>query len=303
MNYLISIFANNILPIFLAAGAGFLLAKYLKVSPRPVSQITFYLFSPALVYKLLTSNHYDNNELIRIVGFASLVVVVLGALIWLTGRFFRFERQILVAVVLAGMFGNLGNYGLSVNSFAFGEDALPYASLYFVISLVWMYTLGVILASLGSVGVGQAARELFKVPAVYALLLALIVSQVGWQPPLPVERTITILSEATIPTMMVLLGIQLYQSKWSRHILALSLASGMKLIISPLLAIGLSPIFGLSGNAYRTGVTQFAMPTAVIMTILATEYNVQPSFISAVVFTSMLLSPFTVTPILAFLGA
>lgn len=303
MNYLLSLFANNILPIFLAAGAGFLLAKYLKVNPKPISQITFYLFSPALVYKLLTSNHYETSELIQIFGFASVVVIVLGALIWLTGRFFRFERQILVAVILAGMFGNLGNYGLSVNLFAFGEDALPYASLYFVISLVWMYTLGVILASLGSVGLGQAVRELFKVPAVYALLLALIVSQLGWQLPLPVDRTISILSEATIPTMMVLLGIQLYRSDWTRHILAMSFASAMKLVVSPLLALGFSVLFGLSGNAYRTGVTQFAMPTAVIMTILASEYNVEPSFISAVVFTSMLLSPLTVTPILAYLGA
>jgi len=45
------------------------------------------------------------------------------------------------------------------------------------------------------------------------------------------------------------------------------------------------------------------MPTAVMMTILATEYNVEPSFVTTVVFTSTLLSPLTITPLLAYLGA
>jgi predicted permease len=37
--------------------------------------------------------------------------------------------------------------------------------------------------------------------------------------------------------------------------------------------------------------------------VLATEYNVEPSFVTAAVFTSTLLSPLTLTPLLAFLGA
>jgi hypothetical protein len=62
-------------------------------------------------------------------------------------------------------------------------------------------------------------------------------------------------------------------------------------------------IFGLTGTAYQAGVAQSSMPTAVVMTILATEYDVEPSFVSSAVFTSTLLSPLTVTPLLAYLGA
>jgi len=45
------------------------------------------------------------------------------------------------------------------------------------------------------------------------------------------------------------------------------------------------------------------MPTAVLTTVLATEFDSQPSFVTTVVFVTTLLSPLTLTPLLYFLGA
>lgn len=303
MSYLLGLFANNILPIFLASASGYLLAKYVKVNPRSISQLAFYIFSPCLVFKLLTSSQLDHTEILRMGGFAVAGVLLIGLLAWIAGRLFHFERRLLVAVMLAVMFGNSGNYGLSLNLFAFGKAALPYASLYFVVVLLLMYTLGVFLASLGSGGGKAALLGLLKVPAVYATLAALLVNQLGWALPLPIDRTVTLLGDATIPTLMVLMGAQLYHSQWNGQFLALGLANSMRLVVAPFMAIGLATLFGLTGTAFQAGVAQSSMPTAVVMTILATEYNVEPSFVSSVVFTSTLLSPLTVTPLLAYLGA
>jgi predicted permease len=303
LSYLLGLFANNILPIFLASASGYLLAKYVKVNPRSISQLAFYIFSPCLVFKLLTSSQLDHTEILRMGGFAVAGVLLIGLLAWIAGRLFHFERRLLVAVMLAVMFGNSGNYGLSLNLFAFGKDALPYASLYFVVVLLSMYTLGVFLASLGSSGGKAALLGLLKVPAVYATLAALLVNQLGWALPLPIDRTVTLLGDATIPTLMVLMGAQLYHSQWNGQFLALGLANSMRLVVAPFMAIGLATLFGLTGTAFQAGVAQSSMPTAVVMTILATEYNVEPSFVSSVVFTSTLLSPLTVTPLLAYLGA
>jgi len=303
LSYLLGLFANNILPIFIASASGYLLAKYVRVNPRSISQLAFYIFSPALVFKLLTSSNLGHTEILRMGGFALAGVLLIGLLAWLVGRLFRFERRLLVAVALAVMFGNSGNYGLSLNLFAFGKEALPYASLYFVVVLLLMYTLGVFLASLGSGGAKTALLGLLKVPAVYATLAALLVNQLGWELPLPIDRTVTLLGDATIATLMVLMGAQLYHSQWNGQFLALGLANGMRLVVAPFLAIGLAALFGLTGTAYQAGVAQASMPTAVVMTILATEYDVEPSFVSSVVFTSTLLSPLTVTPLLAYLGA
>ena len=103
--------------------------------------------------------------------------------------------------------------------------------------------------------------------------------------------------------LMVLLGLQLGHSRWQGQTLALSLSNVMRLVAAPAIALGFSFIFGLQGFARQAGITESAMPTAVVTTVLATEYNVEPSFVSTVVFVSTILSPLTVTPLLAYLGA
>ena len=303
MSELPTVFANNIMPIFLAAGGGFLVSKFLKVGPRPVSQITFYLFSPCLIFNLITDSKLGNDDILRMVGFSVAVILTLGGLAWLIGSTLRLERQLLIAVIITTMFSNAGNFGLSLNFFAFGEGALAYASLYFITMTILVFTLGVFVTSLGASGVKNSLLGLFRVPMVYALVLALIFNGLKWELPLPAERTATLLGDAAIPTMMVLLGIQLEHARWRGQARALGLTNLMKLIVSPLLAYLFSFVFRLTGPALQAGVLEAAMPSAVLTTVLATEYDVESSFVTTAVFTSTLLSPITVTPLLAYLGA
>jgi predicted permease len=44
------------------------------------------------------------------------------------------------------------------------------------------------------------------------------------------------------------------------------------------------------------------MPTAVMTTVIATEFDIHPSFVTTVVTATTLLSPLTLTPLLAILG-
>ncbi len=303
MSNLLSLFANNILPIFLAAGAGFLLSKYLRIIPRSVSRVAFYIFSPALIFDILSQSQLNNDDITRMVAFAAASILGIGLITWLIGKALRFERRLLVAILLTAMFGNSGNFGLSLNLFAYGETALAYASLFFVTSAILMYTLGVFLASLGSTSLKESLLGLLKVPAVYAVFLAILFNNFRWGLPLPLDRTVSLLSDAAIPVLMVLMGIQLEQAQWDGKTFALGFTNSMRLVAGPILALGLSVVFGLKGAALQAGVTEAATPTAIMMTVLATEYDIEPSFVTAAVFTSTLLSPLTITPLLALLGA
>jgi predicted permease len=303
LSQLLSLFSNNILPIFITAGAGFLSAKYLKVTPRSVSLLAFYIFSPCLIFNLLTTSQLGGAEIARMAGFTVTSILLLGLLAGIVGWLLHLERRFLVALLLVAMFGNAGNYGLSVNLIAFGEEALAYASLFFVTTAILMYTLGVLLASLGNTGLRQALSGLLRLPTVYAVILALLFNYFGWKLAAPLERSVELLANATIPVLMVLMGIQLQASRWTDHTLALSLGSLLRLVAAPAIALGLSLIFHLEGAAFQAGIVESAMPTAVFMTVLATEYDIEPGFITTAVFTSTLLSPITLTPILALLGA
>ena len=303
MTNLLILFSNNLLPIFLASGAGLLAAKYLGVNPRSVSKIAFYIFSPCLVFNLLSSDHLNGDDIAQMAIFSVLIVLIMGAITALIGYVLRFERSIIIALMLTVMFGNVGNFGLPLNLFAFGEEALVYASVYFITSAILVYTVGVVLASWGKSNFKSSMLDVFKVPVVYAVILALVFRVFDWSLPLPIDRTVSVLSDAAIPVLMVLLGIQLYHAKWSKSTFSLGLSNFLRLVAFPALAIGLGLFFQLEGPAYQAAVIESAVPTAVLVTVLATEYNIQPAFMTTAVFTSTLLSPLTITPLLAILGA
>ena len=129
---LLSTFANNILPILLIAGSGFALGKLLHVEARSLGRVIFYVFSPLLVFDLLARNHLNISEALGVILLALCIVVSTGLITYLLGSLFKLERPVLTAILITTMFANTGNYGLPLVSFAFGEEALSYAGIYFV---------------------------------------------------------------------------------------------------------------------------------------------------------------------------
>ncbi|NTV54134.1 MAG: AEC family transporter, partial [Syntrophaceae bacterium] len=124
LSVLANTFANNILPILLLGGAGFMLGKIMHVDPRSLGRVVFYVFSPVLIFDLLVKNQLQWSEAASVIGFTVVIVLLIGLLAFLLGSFLKLERSALVAVVITTMFANTGNYGLPLVAFAFGETAL-----------------------------------------------------------------------------------------------------------------------------------------------------------------------------------
>lgn len=297
-----STFANNILPIILISGAGFVLGKVLHIEPRSLGRVVFYVFSPILVFDLLLKNQLSMGDAAVVVAFAISFIVFMGLLTWLLGFWLKLERSVLVAVLITTMFANTGNYGLPLVSFAFGEQALSYAGIYFVTTTCLFYTLGVFLASLGSMQIRDALMGLLRIPAMYAVVLALILSRWSIQLPEPLTRAVDLASGGSIPLMLILLGVQLTHLEFAGSRRALQLSVYLRLLVAPLAALLFASLFGLDGVSRQGSVTQAGMPTMVSATVLATEYDLDARLVTTVVFISTLLSPLTLTPLLVYLG-
>lgn len=295
-------FASNLLPVLLLCAAGFILRKTLAVEPRPLSQVIFYILSPALIFNLLTKNELPTGRIAGMMVYATIVMLLTAALAYLGGRLLHLERLTLASVVLTAMIANNGNYGLPLIAFAFGEEAEAYASVYFVTSSIMGYTLGVLIASLGRLHIKQALLGLLKVPAVYAILLAVFIIHTGWVLPVSLDRSISLAAAGSIPAMLVLLGLELGQFIWNRNLKTISLPVVIRLVIAPLIGLGLAVLFGLQGTTRQAGITETGMPSAVMTTMLAAEYKLETNLTTAIVFTSTILSPFTLTILLVFLG-
>jgi malate permease and related proteins len=300
---LLQLFVNNLLPVFLASGAGYLASRFFKLDVRTVSNLVFYIFSPCLIFSLLTHSQLGNSEIFGIMLFASAVMALVGLFAGLLSVAFRLERRMIAAVVVASMFMNAGIYGLPVVLFAFGETAMGIASVFFVTSAALSYTLGVFIASSGSASLGKSLKNLLQIPTVYALLAAWLFVQTGWELPVALDRTATLLGNASIPGMLILLGLQFRNIHLKGIFKPLSIALSARLLISPMIALLLAAFFRLSGPARQAGVLEASMPTAVLTTVLATQFDAEPAFVSTVVVVSTLISPLTLTPLLAYLGA
>ena len=85
------------------------------------------------------------------------------------------DRAGRAAFLLVVVFSNSGNFGLPVVLFAFGREALTFATVYFVIAAVLSYTVGVFLAASGHRSVMEALRGITRVPTVYAVIAAAVV--------------------------------------------------------------------------------------------------------------------------------
>jgi len=60
---------------------------------------------------------------------------------------------------------------------------------------------------------------------------------------------------------------------------------------------------GLTGPALQASLVQASMPAAVVTTVIALEYDLEPSFVTSVVIVTTALSPFTLTLLIAWLQA
>jgi predicted permease len=298
---LLEIFANDLLPVFAIAGAGFLLARFAGVPVQGVSRLTFHVLAPALVYDVLVSSTLDAGQSSRMALFYLLVATSAAVMARLVAIPLRLDRRTLSAFMLVVVSSNSGNYGLPVTLLAFGREALAFASVYFVCSAIFSYTGGVLLAASGRRTVHEAVKGLFRVPAFYGAMAALATMATGVTVPVIIMRPISMLSDAALPLMILVLGMQIARATRPEQPIVVAAAIAISLVLTPLAAIGWAHVVGLRGAAFQAGVLQSSMPTAVMTTILALEFDAKPEFVTSVVCFATLLSPLTVTLLIAYL--
>lgn len=80
MSSLLSVFASDILPIFLIAAVGFALARWLKTSTTALTHVVFYALLPCFAFRLLASSLATGRQFGQMVLLAVLVLVAMAVL-------------------------------------------------------------------------------------------------------------------------------------------------------------------------------------------------------------------------------
>lgn len=301
MTELISIFVNNIVPVLIVAGVGYVAGQKLRVDGQTVGQLIFNVFSPALVFFSLYESQIGGSELGLLIAVTAMFQLSMAALAYLVMNFQRADRVERSSVMLGAFCMNAGNFGLSIAAFAFGDAVLARAVVIYISNTLLNYTLGVFVASSGRQSPRGALLNVVRVPAVYASVAALLVRGLNIELPIVIYRAAGVLKDAAIPLMLILLGIQLSQSARLQKLTLVTTGVLLKLLIAPLVGIGLALVFQLEALAMISFALQTSMPTAVITLILAKEYQLDETLMLNLIMATTLLSPFTLSVIILFL--
>lgn len=292
---LLQIFIDNIAPIMLIAAVGYTIGRRLGIDPKPVGRILYNVLSPALVFQSISTSKITGGEVAQIFLVMAIFIVTMGGLAWLIMRWGSDNRVERASVMLGATCANNGNFGLPLISFAFGPDVFARAVVCYIAFTVFNYTSGVFIASSGRKSPRQAALNILFVPAVYAAFAGLIVNFTGFTLPPVLARSVLLFSQATVPMMLMMLGLQLAHSTAWTQIRIVSVGVGLRLLVSPVVATALVMLIGLNAPATVAVILQASMPVAVATIILASEFELDHQLSLSMIMASTLLSPVTLS--------
>jgi malate permease and related proteins len=292
---------NIIGPIFLVIGISMVIGRRFNPDPRTLSSLLIYLFTPCLILDGIAKSSIQPEEVGGILIMVILITVILLALGLLVSRLLKFDSHLENAFLLCIILVNAANYGLPLNEFAFGLEGRQRATVYYAITVLVSNNLGIFVIARGQKTARQAMLSVLKVPLLYAGLAGFALNAAHLTLPLPLDRAVGILSQATVPVMIVLLGLHLIRVKIKGRLGPVLLASSIRLIIAPIVAALIAVLFGLTGVTRSVAIVESSMPTAVLAIAIASEFGGDEDFTSATILISTVASIFTLTILLALL--
>jgi predicted permease len=301
MAELFAVFFNVILPVFGIVALGYLLGGRLELQARTLTRTAYYVFVPAFIFQAISGSQVPLDNALKMLCFIVATHLLAAFVAGGIGRLLGRSREMIAAFVMIAVFGNVGNYGLALIRFRLGDAALAPATIYFVAITITAFVVCVGAAGWARGGSRGAIWGVLKTPALWATVPALVVSSGGVMVPLLLARMIGLLADAMIPVMLFALGLQLLEQKRVSLSTDVLLASGLRLLLAPAIALLVALPFGLGQTEYAAGVLQAAMPTAILVAIIAKENDIAPSFVTSVVMVTMLASLLTLTLLMVLL--
>ncbi|GAB4255735.1 MAG: AEC family transporter [Deferrisomatales bacterium] len=296
---LVAVFFDVVAPVFGIVALGYLLGPRLRLDARTLSRVAYFVFVPAFTFHVISTSGIPLASAARLAAYITVVHLIFAMVGWGVARALGRPREIAAAFVMLSVFGNVGNFGLALIRFRLGEEALVPATIYFVVIVIVSFVVCVGVAAWTRGGKLSALGEVLRTPALLAMVPAAAVAHWNLPVPLMVSRTVGLLADAMIPTMLLALGLQLAAARELRVTGDVVLASGVRLVVAPLVAAALVVPFGLEGLDRAAGILQAGMPAAVLVSIIAMEFDVAPTFVTTAVFFSTLCSLPTLTVLLA----
>ncbi|PID60902.1 transporter [candidate division KSB3 bacterium] len=300
MLQLFSIFLDVVVPVFTLVFLGYVAGPALKLDVRTLSRTAYFIFVPALIFQIISRVELQAASAAKMLVYIVLVHILCALTAFGLARMLNCSRQLSAAYVIIAVSGNVGNFGLPLIRFRFGEQALAQGTIYFLGVMVISLTICVIAASWARDGSSlQALISIFKTPALIAVVPALLVNVADIKVPLMISRVTELAGAAMVPLLLIAAGVHLAQATHTVLSAHVFMTAALRLIAAPCIALLVSFPLGIRGQERATGILQTGMPVAIVASIISLEYQLMPEFVATSVLFTSVIGMLTLTVLLS----
>ena len=205
-----------VIPSFAITFVGYLLGRWDSIlHQKTVSNLIYYVFSPALIYSSLHKRVFDPREFC-IIGSA--VIFLIGIMYPLAGFFKRKTHVAESGYYLPIIFMSTGTLSLPIALLLYGNEGLAKGVMFHMVNVFFLYSFGIYLIS-GKTDFVQ----ILKIPALWATVIGIVSAKLsltsgGGALSLSlgiVERGIDVIGYGAIPLLILSFGYSLTESKLS----------------------------------------------------------------------------------------
>ncbi|MEX2453387.1 MAG: AEC family transporter [Rhodospirillaceae bacterium] len=279
-------------PVLICVGLGILWAKMgTPFDARLITSLVYDIGAPCLILATFQKVQLSPAALGELALATLACYAIFTAIGWGLLRSLRLD---LPSYLPSLIFPLTGSMGLPVCYFAFGDEGLALAIVFFTFGAIGTFTLGAAIAE-GS----WSLRRLARTPVIYAVALAVTLQLTETRLPEWVFNTVDLLGGMVIPAQLIALGVSLLSLRAGGF--GRSAALGVfRLAMGVAVGVAVAEAFGLEGPARAVVVLQSAMPVAVSNYLFAQKFNRRPEEVAGMVIASTVVS-FATLPFLLLL--
>lgn len=285
-----------IVPLSLPVLAGALLSRFKQLEIKPLLTLVLYYLTPVLIFNTLMKAEVSHQDIYSTLAYSLLSLLLLWAIANGFGKLFKLPPSDIAGLTLISAFTNSVNYGIPLILLAFGQIGLDKASVYIVLQMIIVNTVGIYFAARSHFNMKNAIKSVFSLPAIYAALLALLFRILHLSLPSGIESGVTMIAEAYSPVVLAILGAQMMnvQNEKLDRTTQTTFWTGMgiRLIVAPLIALFCLNLLNIDGISHSVLLVLACMPVAVNAGILAQKFNASPKIVTKCILWTTLLSFF-----------
>ncbi len=295
--YFFYILTHNVIPLCLLIAGGITLQRIFHLDIKTMTKLLFYLFSPVLVFTDIYQTQFAHSVLLHVLLFYVLFFISLWFITTLVIRLRRYRGGIKGVMRNSVLFYNSANYGIPLNQLVFHANPLA-LSIQVIVMLfqnLLPNTYGVYSINAHKMTFAAAIKTVFKLPAIYTIPAAILFRLFHVVIPEPIMIPLHDVVNGFTAFALTTLGMQLGNMKWEIKLSNVLVSNSLRLLVSPAIAVIFVRILAIPGMVGEALILSSAVPTSLNSMLLAVEFDNEPDLASQTVFSSTLISIFTVT--------